>query len=552
MHDEIPADQRLLLDGLLARLEGIGNPDALLHFMADVLHALLRRRGDAAFLEAIQDAFAAGLTGLAYAEQKALAAEVICVVIDKRPEIAKAWHKAETARLAAEAEAARRESGGVLHRREIDLPDLPPMGLPPVDMSGEAYDFADMEALVASHLHELLDRRLELLRVPAPLIPSTAYCQSRPFFLFSDRIGAVLKGFLTGPVLQRCRVGLERRVYVKADRASLAQADKAKAFWSEMRPTVWKALDNRLDKLNAHHKSAEAKLIAQDKGEGLNPDFKVVEKEVQKPRTYSILGVEFALGHVTTTRKVRVKLPPASALTKDEQEALDLFDDLHARAAEADIDLPQVVDFQFLRILLDFNTRLFVQYRDELMGLSGHPETTSRFLRERLREAEKHFNTLLMDTLVIMLFTRHSEVRFGLGEFYAVCVGAGRDRSAIAARRPLVLAELSRRPLQLAIQLRETLRRRLHVDVMLAAAEQYLNCARAMGRTLFGAELTEARGLIEAFPLVFADDPEEATFIAIGKEVLAMLNGETLELSVCLAQVGRLYDTIGRKATAIA
>ncbi|CAA7615978.1 hypothetical protein [Magnetospirillum sp. SS-4] len=546
MHETIPADQRLLLDGLLAKLEGIGDQPTLLPFMADVLHALLRRRGDAAFLDAIQDAFAAGLVGLDFPDQKALAAEVITVVIEKRPEIAKAWHKAETARLAAE-EAARQTAGNMPHRREIDQPSLPS-----VDMSGEAYDFALAEDLIGRHLGELIDRRLSLMQVPPPEIPSVAYCHSQPFFLFSPRLHDILKDFVAGPLLRLCRVGLERRVYVKVDRAVLAEPEKAKEFWAEMRPGVWKVLDSRLEKLGIHHRSAEAKLIAQQKGEGLAPDYKVVEKSVVKPRTYHILGVEFALGQVTTTKKVKVKLPPPSTLVPEELEALAMIADLRDRASLAGIELPQAADFQFLRTLLDFNTRLFTQSRDELLGLAGHRETSTRFLRERLRETEKNFNTLLVDILVMMMFTRHGDNRFGLGELHGVCVGAARDRSSIATRRPFVLGEVARRPVQLAIQIREALRRRLHVDAVLAAVEMYLGSLKIMGRTLFGAELTEARALIEAFPMAFAGDPEAEAFIAIGREVLAMQNGETADMSICLVQVGRLYDRIGRKEPATA
>lgn len=546
MNDRIPADQCLLRDGLLAKLDGIGDQATLLPFMADVLHALLRRQGDAAFLDAIQDAFAAGLAGLDFPGQKALAGEVIVVVIEKRPEIAKAWQKVETARLAAE-DAARLAAEGNPHRREIDR-----LALPSVDMSDEAYDFALAEELIGRHLGELIDRRLALMQVPPPQIPSVAYCHSQPFFLFSSRLHDLLKAFVAGPVLRQCRVGLERRVYVKVDRAVLAQPDRAKEFWAEMRPHVWKVIDGRLEKFGIHHKTAEAKLIAQQKGEGLDPDYKVVEKSVVKPKTYHILGVEFALGQVTTTKKVKVKLPPPSTLTKEEEEALALIGILRDQASLAGIELPLAADFQFLRTLLDFNTRLFTQSRDELLGLAGHRETSTRFLRERLRETEKNFNTLLVDILVMMMFTRHGDNRFGLGELHGVCVGAARERSSIAARRPFVLGELARRPVHLAIQLREALRRRLHVDAVLAAVEMYLGCLKVMGRTLFGAELIEARALIEAFPMAFGGDSEAETFIAVGREVLAMQNGETADLSICLVQIGRLYDRIGRKEAATA
>lgn len=541
----LPQDQTRLRDDLLGKLERIGDLPGMLHFMAEVLRTLLRRQSDLSFLGAIQDAFAAGLVGLTWDEQKSLAAEVIRVVIEKRPEIAKAWHVAEEARLAEEA---RQAAENVPHRREIDRmpPSVPAMS----SVDDESYDFALAETRIGEHLAELLERRLALIQVPPPTIPSIGYCHSQPFFLFDPRLAPVLKGFVIGPLLKRCRVGLERRVYVKVDQKVLTQEEAAKAFWSEMRPLVWKAVDSRLEKLAQHHKSAEAKLINQQKGVGFHSEVKVVEKEVVRPRTYNIMGVEFALGKETTTKKVKVTLPPANQLNKDELEALDLIEDLRNRAHSVGVDLPSSADFQFLRTMLDFNTRLFTQSRDELLGLAGHGETTTRFLRDRLRETEKHMNNMLVDILVMMMFTRHGDMRFGLAELYAVCVGAARDKSSINARRPFIPNEVARRPSQLAIQLRESLRRRLHVDAVLGAAERYLECNKLYGKKLYGEELAEGRSLIEAFPMVFAGDSEEATFVQVGKHITDMLDGATEDLSVCLVQIGRTYDRVGRTGTA--
>lgn len=535
---ELPEDQCKLREDVLAKLAAIDESPAMLHFMAEVLRALLRRQSDLPFLTAIQDAFAAGLAGLTWDEQKSLAAEVIRVVIDKRPEIANAWREAEAARLAAEQ---------TPHRREADR-----AALGSLDSGDTSYDFALAEGCIGGHLSELIDRRLALIHVPAPAIPGIGWCHTQQFFLFDPRLGPVLNAFIAGPLLRRCRVGLERRVYVKVDRGVLTDPDRAKAFWTETRPLVWKVVDSRLEKLAQHQKSAEAKLMNQQKGLGFISEVKVVEKEVVRPRTYNIMGVEFALGKETTTKKVKVTLPPANQLIKEEEEALDLIGQLRDNAAHAGIDLPLAADFQFLRTLLDFNTRLFTQSRDELLGLAGHKETTTRFLRDRLRETEKHMSNMLVDILVMMMFTRHGDMRFGLAEFYAVCVGSARDKTSIEARRPFIPGELARRPAQLAIQLREALRRRLHVDAVLGAAERYLDCYKVMGKKLYATELAEARALIEAFPMVFAGDSEEATFIQVGQHVLDLLDGRIGDYSICLVQIGRTYDRVGRKAGAVA
>ena len=273
---------------------------------------------------------------------------------------------------------------------------------------------------------------------------------------------------------------------------------------------------------------------------------------VSRPRLYSILGVEFALGQVNSVKRVRVKVPSPYRLDPSEQEALELIAQLHRSASHAGLNLPASVDFQFLRTLLDFNVRLFMQSRDELMGLAGHAETSAKFLTDRFKAVDETLSHILADILAMMLFTQHGDARFGLAEFYGTCVGASREQSALNQTRPFVTQELRRRPRELAFQLREALRRRLHVDVVLAAVDMLILCWQVMGRNRFNAELDAGLAVIGAFPMTFAGDSEEASFVAIGEMVRDVLTSEAPERSACLMQIGQAYDRIGRKAAALA
>ncbi|ARJ66378.1 hypothetical protein WV31_12240 [Magnetospirillum sp. ME-1] len=549
MSESLPADQKLLLDDILARLRKVENSPDLLRFMAEMLRTLLRRQGDAQFLAVIQDAFAAGLPGLAFAEQKELAAEVIQVVITKRPEIALAWQKIHGIP-PRQAPAAAPAPAPVPLRRAADLPmEMPP----PLPQGADDYAFTHAEAFVATQLGDALEKRLALMRVPLPAIPSAAWCLDQPFFLFVPGFASIARAFLAGPVLRRCRDGLEKRVLSRIDHDVLTKPDRQAAFWEEVRELVLKVVDETLAKLATHHKAAEAKqaAIARTGNEG-NEGFRMVEMPVTRPRTYNLLGVEFALGKVTTTKRVKVKVPPPYKLEPAEIEAMDLIGEFRNGAAQAGLNLPDAADFQFLRTLLNFNTRLFAQTRDELIGLAGHEDTTSGFLTERLKAADKSFTNFLTDTLVMMMFTRCGDTSFRLAQFHAVCVGSARDKSAMVAKRPFIPAELARRPRELAVQLREALRRRLHMDAVLGSVERLLDCYKVMGRNLFGPELDEARAVITAFPMVFAADPEVATYTGIAKLVLATINGEQADRSICLMRVGQAYDRIGRKAAATA
>lgn len=551
MTDALPADQRLLLDDVLSRLAKVEDSPALLRFMAEILKTLLRRQGDATFLATIQDAFAAGLPGLGFAEQKGLAAEVIQVVITKRPEIALAWQKihGQPPRQPPAPVAAPVPAPAPL-RRAADLPMEMPPPLPP---EADDYAFTQAEAFVAAQLGDALDKRLALMRVPLPAIPSAAWCLDQPFFLFVPQFAAITKAFVTGPILRRCRDGLEKRVLSRIDHEILTKPDRQAAFWGEVRELVWKVIDESLTKLATHLKAAEAKqaAIARTGNEG-KEGFKLVDKAVTKPRNYNILGVEFALGKVTTTEKVKIKVPPPYKLEPNEIEAQTLIEEFRNGASQAGVKLPDSADFQFLRTLLNFNTRLFAQSRDELIGLAAHEDTTSGFLAERLKAADKTFTNHLTDVLVMMMFTRCCDTSFRLAQFHAVCVGSARDKSAMLAMRPFIPGELARRPHELALQVRESMRRRLHLDAVLGSVERLLDCYKVMGRNLFGNELEEARSVIAAFPMIFAADPEVAAYSTIAKLILATIGGEQPDRSICLMRVGQAYDRIGRKSTATA
>ena len=98
-------EQKTLFDALAARLEAATDTDALTAHLFSVLGTLLRRKGDADFLAAVNSAFLSGIAKQpALGQQRELAREVIAVVIAKRPEIASAF--AAKAGEAARAEAA--------------------------------------------------------------------------------------------------------------------------------------------------------------------------------------------------------------------------------------------------------------------------------------------------------------------------------------------------------------------------------------------------------------------------------------------------------------
>ncbi|MGE5505440.1 MAG: hypothetical protein ACM31L_13545 [Actinomycetota bacterium] len=553
----MPADQRQLYDDLTARLDAIVDEAALIAFMAGVLHSLLRRQGDAEFLAAVQDAFTDGIAGRESAEQKLLASEVIRVVIEKRPEIARAWQALYGPRAAVPQPA----------RRATDqLPPLPPLDgdddpavdpLPPLADYDEVpavaaepqppYEFASSESVVADYIAEVLDRRLEIFTVPPAGFPTVTYCHDRPFFLFTPAFRTVVRRFATGPLLVRCRIGLERRVYRHAKPEVLAEAESRNAFLAEKRPEVWKIVIEYLTKLAGAQKNAEAKLAqaatAEDDGA-----YKIVEVPVSRPRTYRILGVGFTLGTKAATKKVKVKAKSPFELDKVEVEAMEAFADWRDIAADEGLELPAGADFQLLRTLFEFDAKRFRQAAKEFSALVGHKETTRKYLFDRLKFVDETFSNHLSDLLVVMLFYEHGDGRFGFNELYEICVGSSIDKTAQASKRPFVQSEVARRPREMAFQLREALRRGMDEDAVAQAVVLLLDVCERMAKTRFRHELDAALTVLGAFPLAFGGDPDEAAYVAIGHTLHdALTTKHPPEREQVLAQVTEAYLGVLRR-----
>lgn len=541
---DLPPDQRLLHDDLLGRLAKVADEDALLRFMAEVLRTLLRRKGDAEFRVAVQDALFDGMLGRPFAAQRALAREVIGMVIAKRPEIALAWQALHPEhipfrRRQADAEPAAPAPVPVPARSQAPAPA--PAAIPP-------YEFAASEALVAEYVVELLDRRLAVFTMPHSGFPSAAYCHERPFFLFTPEFARVARSFVSGPLMECCRMGLERRVYRHADPAALADDERRRAVLTAKRQELWKIITEKLAKLAAAQKNAEAKLARAEGGGKADPGYKVVEIPVTAPRVYRILGVEFTLGTQTTTRKTRVPVKSPTQLDIEEIEALDLIGQLRDMAAAEGIPLPAAADFQLLRSLLEFDVKRFTHAVKEYSALAGHHETTRKYLFDRLEQLDQAFNAALADIVVVMLFYEHADGRFGFAELYDVCVGTGREKGAVVAKRPFVQSEVARRPRELAFQVREALRRRLDINTVENAVRLLLDCVEKTARARFRHEVDAALAVVSGFSLAFAGDANEPVFAAVGAILHDALSSAAIDRTSTLSRVCSVYGQARRGA----
>jgi len=532
----MPDDNKLLYDSLIAKIDVQLDEGALLRAMGQILRTLLRRKGDAEFRLAVQDAFTDGIFGRPIAEQRRLAHQVVALVIEKRPEIALAWQQLHGA-----------DEAAAPLRRVSDQTPPAPKPAPPAAPPAPPYEFASSEALVREYVAGVLQQRLDIFRVKPAGFPGMAYCHEMPFFLFAPEFGPVLKAFVCGPMLEACRIGLERRVYRHAGRRVLADAEKRKAFLAEKRPDMWKIVIAKLSKLAAAQKNAEAKLAlaAQTKEkEGDPAEYRIVMVPVRRPKTYRIFGIGFSLGSEAATKRVRMRVKSPSELEKNEEFALAMLGRFRDIAAGHGLDLPAAADFQFLRTLFEFDAKRYIHALKEFDALAGQKSTTRTYLFERLAFVDKNYTNHLSDLLVLKLFYEHADGRFGFQEIYDICVGTALNQSAVASQRPFVQAEVARRPRELAFQLRECLRRRLPREQVMAAAGMLLQVWEIMAKVRFRDDLCAALTVLGAFPLAFAGDDCELQFTAIGEAMRKALCARTLDADTCLAKLDELYRTV--------
>ena len=528
----LPIDQRPLYHELVERIPRGDDPEMLARYVGAVLHSLLRRQGDGQFLMAVVDAFTEGLAGRNAAERRSLAAEVIGLVLEKRPEIALAWQVSHPG-----------EPVPPERRRAADLAELPP---PPETPPEPPYEFDSCEAVVAAYVADALTQRIAVFQVPEPKMPSLAFCHDKPFFLFTPAFAEVVRLFAAGPLLENCRLGLERRVYRHISPEVLADPVACRALLDAKRPELWKIIVERLVKLAACQKNAEVKIAKAARGVKAD-GFKEMSVRELRPRTFSVLGVKFQLGTVTETRTVRVKARDDVELDDNEREALGLLARLRYVAIENGLELPPAADFQVLRTLFEFDDKRFLQTAREMSALVAHPETTRKYLFERLTYVDKVFSSHLSDILALMLFREHADHGFGFDELYEICVGTGLDNSTVANKRPFVQMEVGRRPRDLAFQLREVLRRRMEDGAVIAATKALCGVFARMSRARFPHELEAAQAVVTAFPLAFAGDPDEPALSAIGHIVHEALAAERVDVAQCVVNVSGAYRRVKRK-----
>lgn len=514
-------EQTQLYEDLCAKLDQQQDEPQLIRFMGGVLGSLLRRKGDAQFLRAVQDAFAEGMAGRPLPQQMELAREVIGMVIAKRPEIALAWQRVSG------------EEPHPLARRAVDLPpedDLPEISLdpappPPAD-SFEAFFAAAVEDVTGA-----LAQRVALFKVPPQRFPSPNYVHEQPFFLHAPSFVGAARGFLAKTLMPTWRDAL-------ADIHHRLPGRPADVAVFEARPELWALVTGRLGKMVEQAAAADAKLAAVRAGGITGVSFQTVEVPVTRKRTLSVLGVSFSMGETTETVKRRVPVQVSNRPSPDEMMARDLEIAWHDAAADAGIDLPAAADLGLLLDLLSFDAERLAQDLPGLLSLVGDPETATDAVLDGIEAASAGHPPLIADALAITLFAHGSQGAFGYEELVRLAARWP------ATEHPFLAPEVARRPRDLAFQIRDALRRRLDRNNMGMTVVMLFEVWKVLSGTAHKAALDQALTVFSAFPIAFAGDASEAVFSDIGAAIAKGLSAPEADTAGTVEEVMRLYSAI--------
>lgn len=509
----VTPDPTSLHAALTAPLAHAKDPEAVAAHLFAVLGTLLRRKGDEEFLVAVRSAFTQGVADDASLERhRALAREVIAVVLAKRPEIAQAF----AARSPDPSPVARRAPD-----RGVQVPPTPPepVLLDPAAARGEravdddqgnkrVFEHVEAEHMARAFVADELRRKLAAFQPePPPGLPTMGYNEP-PYFLWRAEFQEVVIAFLVDHILPLLRWQLTKDVYRPCPVEQLAgDPAKRQKYFAERRRTIFERMALRLGKLQVQYASAAAKLakkgeMRQEDGAEGKPRTKIVSLPIEVPRYYSVLGVSFRLGSAKKMQRLRVPIRSALDLEDDEERADVLMRELRQTATDRGMALPPVADFQFLRTLIEMEEARFTKLHHEMLALLRDAGTSRNYILQKVKGIDEHYNSLLSDIMLAMLFHAEGDGKFGFDLIFMLCIGAAIEKTAMARRRPLLQELVLHRPEALARQVCHLLETGASEEQLRHAVEIYIKMKNTLPKSRFVAELEAGVKVLRAYGML--------------------------------------------------
>ena len=282
------------------------------------------------------------------------------------------------------------------------------------DIKPDNYKYLKAEQAFANHVGILFKRTLDFLRADTPEHPAygkSKVADSLPAFCFFDaKYAKGIQEFMSSAIKARLRIKkIENNIY---------------------RPLMESYIKTNNNPAEFFEKNDE--YIRAQMGEVFDWGTKIRARISDKAKPNSSTSGE------------------NTEYSPEEVTCLELLDKLKLHSEHNGYFLPQCAGFRFLRCLINLNQKRFIKSFNTITNAMVHGENHDYIIRQVDRLSET------LDTFEFDLVTlcHHNlgdeEERLSFRTLQDSCIGAARERSLMMVNRPMIAAELGRRPVHLA------------------------------------------------------------------------------------------------------
>ena len=134
----------------------------------------------------------------------------------------------------------------------------------------------------------------------------------------------------------------------------------------------------------------------------------------------------------------------------ERMDAVAALEKARLHGAAKDYFLPQIIDYDMLTLLFDLNHAVLTSGLVEL-GFATTQDEDESYVTRQIERLNNSHDLVHFDLAVLGAFLYGKEAaRITFKQIHDTCIGAARSREVMLRVRPLLMAELCRRPYQLA------------------------------------------------------------------------------------------------------
>lgn len=301
-----------------------------------------------------------------------------------------------------------------------------------------------------------------------------------PFVFFSPDAGEGVKEALKVLFAGYMRnVGTEKNLYQKI---SPLIEDEAKIDLKDFNERIRNMIDSAIAQAQRAHRTAASKRYSQHaQAQSISADSTTSATSPHTPAS-----------------------PDSVVLTSDELTALEALEAMRLHGRRQGYFVPQELDYEALNVVLNLDQAKLRSALFEISNALSSGEGESYVARQIDRLDDTH-TLVLYDITVLSAFfmgDRHDRVSFK--QMHDACLGAAKSKQGMAQIRPLIMAELCRRPHQLAQQLMRFVDdQKIDADLFRDLLDAFMQTLSALNGRRFEQEIFGCLSLIWGHPVFY-------------------------------------------------